>query len=123
VGRPRIDDEDDERPPSPRTLQAMRERYRGGVRTTPCGCGSCGLHYPIAAGRRFHPECPSRSAEPAAIRSRSLIATQPKPRRCELCEDMPHRRSQPVCPVCDRAYAEEPIAAPAVAIGCALGGL
>jgi hypothetical protein len=122
MGRPPLDDEDAELPPSPRRLAAMRARFRARDDLKPCGCGACGLSFPRMQGRKYHPDCPSRSDAPEALRSRRVVLTRQRP-RCEMCFDQPHRREEPTCPVCDGAYAAETLAAVDASTGCALGSV
>lgn len=109
---------------TPRRIRILRARYLSPIRMGPCACG-CGLVFPLTGGRRFHPQCPTqqpRDKRGRLKRNRSLLASAPKPRRCELCEDMPHRRLAPRCPVCWGGYAEDVIERVPSGPGCALGG-
>lgn len=110
---------------SPRRIRDMRRRYLAPPRMGACACG-CGLRFPLMAGRRYHPQCPNhqpRDKRGRLKRNRSLCSGEPKPRRCELCEDMPHRRLEPRCPVCWHPYEAEVIERAPPAPGCALGGV
>lgn len=118
---------DSNRMPSARAIRAMRRRYLAPLATRACDCGACGLTFPPTAGRRYHPQCPNTAAARTKagkrIRNRALLATTPKPRRCELCEDMPHRRVEPRCPVCWKEPEPETIWRDLAGAGCALGGV
>jgi hypothetical protein len=119
---------DEDRPLTPRRLQAMRERYFCPERLKRCECGGCGLYFPVATSRRFHPQCPSKRGERAKktgklYKDRDLLAGPPRPNRCELCEDLPHRRARPRCLVCDKPFADETLERDEANVGCGIGGL
>jgi hypothetical protein len=118
---------DEEHPPTPRRLARMRARFFAATATTkPCCCG-CGLAFSVAAGRRYHPQCPNRPGE------RNLAGKLHKDRhlhydltrrRCEMCQDLPHRRPiNGFCLVCDEPYAAEVIEPVNGAPSCGLGSL
>jgi hypothetical protein len=103
----------------------MRARYRGAATTKACICG-CGLVFRVAPGRRYHPQCAKRPGERdehgIRFKDRGLVYDLDQ-RRCEMCEDMPHRRVRPRCPVCDEPFEEEVIEPVDVGPSCALGSL
>jgi hypothetical protein len=124
VSKPEIDEE---HPPTPRRLEAMRARFFGSKSTTkPCQCG-CGLVFRVAAGRRYHPQCPTRPGERdrhgRLLKDGRLKYSLTKQRRCEMCEDLPHRRARPKCPCCDEPFGPDVMERVDGRPGCALGSV